>query len=267
MGGAMPATVSLIITTYNWKEALRLVLLSALRQSRLPDEIIVADDGSRADTAEIVASMIDDSPVAIVHSWQEDKGFRAAMSRNRAIAQATGEYVILIDGDMVLERHFVADHLEAASPGCFVQGSRVLVSESVTGQMLSGVGMTFHPCSRGLGNRKNTVRCWPLSRLFFRRSCSLRGIRTCNFAFWRGDALLVNGFNEDFEGWGREDSEFAARLLHRGVWRRNLKFSAVAYHLFHPLCDRQQLSANDAILERTMRDRLDWCANGIDKYL
>ena len=102
--------ISLIITTYNWKEALEVALLSAFGQTLLPDEIIVADDGSRAGTGNIVASLAKDAPIPVLHSWQEDKGFRLARSRNRAIAKARGEYIILVDGDVVLEKHFIEDH-------------------------------------------------------------------------------------------------------------------------------------------------------------
>jgi len=127
---------SLIITTYNWKEALELSLLSVFTQSQFPNEIIIADDGSDNATREIVESLAKKSPVPLIHSWQQNKGFRLARSRNKAIAKATGEYLILIDGDIVLEQHFIADHILAAQTGFFVQGSRVLLNEKSTQQAL-----------------------------------------------------------------------------------------------------------------------------------
>ncbi|MFZ5797313.1 MAG: glycosyltransferase, partial [Thermodesulfobacteriota bacterium] len=90
--------LSLVITTYNWKEALEASLRSSFQQTVLPSEVIVADDGSRSDTGDLVAQLAANSPVPIIHSWQEDKGFRLARSRNRAIAKARGEYIILVDG-------------------------------------------------------------------------------------------------------------------------------------------------------------------------
>ena len=93
-------------------------------------------------------------------------------------------------------------------------------------------------------------------------------VRGCNMAFWRKDVLKVNGFNEDFQGWGREDSEFVVRLLNAGVKRRNLKLVAVAYHLYHPERKDQkiEMGVNDKILEKTIDGELCWCDNGIDKY-
>jgi glycosyltransferase involved in cell wall biosynthesis len=259
--------ISLIITTYNWKDALSLSLRSVLRQERLPFEVIVADDGSRSDTAELVRSIAADSPVPIIHSWQEDKGFRLARSRNRALALASGEYIILIDGDILLDKYFIFDHARVARPGFFVQGTRVLLNKSLSQQVLAEQHLMISFCSRGVENIKNCLRSDLLSTLFSFKSRRLRGVRTCNFAFWREDAIAVNGFNEQFVGWGREDSEFTARLIHHGLMRRNIKFNALAYHLYHPINDRRNLEENDRLLQETIDKRLKWCEKGINQYL
>lgn len=255
--------VSLIITTYNWKEALKLVLQSVMAQSRLPDEVIVADDGSSDGTGEMVKGMAQGAPTPLIHSWQEDKGFRAARSRNLAISRAVGDYIVLLDGDMVLHKDFVKDHLEFARKNSFVQGSRVLIREPKTMAMLARGLEVFSVFTLGLENRKNCLRSRLLARIFSRRSKKKTGIRSCNFAFWKGDALAVNGFNEDFVGWGREDSEFATRLMNKGVWRRDLKFQALAYHLYHREESRTRLPENDELLKRALEEKLTWCKNGL----
>ena len=85
--------------------------------------------------------------------------------------------------------------------------------------------------------------------------------------FHKQDAISVNGFNEDFVGWGREDSEFTVRLLNNGTRRRNMKFNGLAYHLYHPMNDRTRLENNDEILRQAIERRLTWCAKGLDQYL
>ncbi len=260
--------ISLIITTYNWKEALELSLRSALQQKKLPLEIIIADDGSRPDTGGLIRRIAAAAPVPVIHSWQEDEGFRLAASRNKAIAKTRGDYIVLIDGDIILERHFIFDHARFAKPGCFVQGTRVLLGERLSQEMLASRKLPGEPiCRWDVGNRKNCLRSDILSCLFSYHDRGMYGVRTCNFAFWRSDALAVNGFNEDFVGWGREDSEFTARLLNCGLLRKNLKFSAIAYHLYHPLNDRAQLAANDELLRRTVEQKLRWCEKGVAAYL
>lgn len=262
-----PAHLTLIIATYNWKEALCLTLASVLRQTRLPDEIIVADDGSTDGTGDIVARFARETQVPLLHSWHEDKGFRLAEARNKAILRATGEYIILLDGDIIIEPHFVEDHLLVARPGLFVQGGRVLLSERKTNELLSKPfrARSFSIFDPDLANRKNAFRSRVLSRLFSSAGRGLGGIRGCNLAFFRSDALAINGFDEDFQGWGREDSEFACRLMNNGVLRYNLRFAAVAYHLHHASLPRDWLDKNDAILARTVTQKISRCDNGITK--
>lgn len=259
--------ISLIITTYNWKEALQLSLQSALAQTLLPREIVVADDGSGGDTGELVRKIGASSPVPVVHSWQEDKGFRSARSRNKAIAKAKGEYIVLIDGDMVLDAHFIEDHQSFAQPGHFVQGGRALLGPELSAAALKSGQLLLPFLARGVENKKNCLRSLLLARLFSFRSAKLSGIKTCNFAFWRLDALRVNGFNEDFVGWGREDSEFASRLINKGIRRKNLKFHALGYHLYHPVNARDRLAVNDSILKKTIEGQLKWCEKGLDQHL
>ena len=157
------------------------------------------------------------------------------------MAKATGQYIIFIDGDILLHQSFIKDHYEAARSRFFSQGSRVLLTPSQSARVLKEKQRTFSFFERGLKNRKNAIRSGFLSRLVTRNSKNLSGIRTSNFAFWRADGIAVNGFNEDFEGWGREDSEFAARLMTSGVQRQNIRFRALSYHLFHPPNSRGSL--------------------------
>lgn len=259
--------VSVIVTTYNWPEALRLVLTSVLAQTMLPLEIVVADDGSGPATVRLVGEFARTAPLPIIHSWQEDAGYRLAKSRNRAIAKATGTYILLIDGDIVLDRHFVADHLACAQLGCFVQGPRALLNGALTDAAFATGKLPPLLWAKGIGNRKNCLRSSLLSKLFSWPCQGLGGIRLCNFGFWKQDAQLVNGFNEEFVGWGREDSEFVARLLHAGRRRKNLKFNALGYHLHHPLNPRSHLATNDAILQKTLDFKLVRCEKGLDQYL
>ncbi len=258
---------SLVITTYNSPEALDLVIRSALAQSEPPCEIIVADDGSTSDTVMLVETYRAASTIPVVHVWQEDLGFRAATSRNRAIAAAKGNYVVIVDGDMLLHRDFIKDHKRMSLKGSFIQGSRMLLSQEYTASRIATKNISVSLFEKGLENRKNALRFPSLSQLLALKSRSLAGIRSCNMSFFRNDCIRVNGFNEDFVGWGREDSEFAVRLVNSGILRRNVRFSALACHLGHRENQRQSLADNDRILEQAIAGKLTTCRNGIDKYL
>src|SRR5687767_6702487 len=126
----MPAPgCSLIVSTYNRPEALKRCLQSITGQSRLPDEIIIADDGSRSETKQLIDSFKNEIPVALIHIWQPDEGYQLAKIRNKAFSVASKEYLIQIDGDLILHKHFVSDHVRMSKQGVFVSGSRVHMDE------------------------------------------------------------------------------------------------------------------------------------------
>ncbi len=260
-------TCSLIVTTYNWPEALEHSILSVFRQSTLPLEIIIADDGSTEETEKLIQKMQSFSPVPLIHSWQEDHGFRASASRNRAIAKASGKYIIMIDGDMILHHHFVEDHIRCAQEGYFLQGSRGIMSPAISQEILQN--QTSHaltPFLPQLRNQLNTLYIPVLSKLICSRSTQKhRGIRTCNISMFKDDIIKVNGFNEDFTTWGREDSELVERLYNIGIRRKNLKFAGIQFHIYHK--EGSSSTQNDAILQKAIDAKLTWCDNGIDKYL
>lgn len=261
---------SLVITTYNRKDALALVLASVARQRILPHEVIIADDGSRSDTREVLETIANDFPAALRHSWQEDEGFRAARSRNRAIAAAVGDYILLLDGDMMLHPEFIADHLRAAKHDCFVQGSRVLTSAELSAELLAEDRVTIPFFASGIERRRNALRLPWLSDLHLRRSernPSPRGIKTCNQGWWRKDLLAINGFDERMVGWGREDDELAARALYAGLHCRQLRFAGLAYHLHHPERHQDGTSSNDVYLQETHDKRATRASLGIDRHL
>lgn len=260
-------TTSLIVSTYNREDALELTLLSILNQSELPNELIIADDGSRSQTKEVIDKYRRKFPIPVFHIWHEDTGFRAGQIRNKAIAKASSEYIISIDGDMVLHTRFIHMHKNSAWKGRFVQGSRVLLSKNKTEEALKTKTLKFFAFERGISNRFNAIFFPFLAPLFSRRSKRLEGTRTCNMAFWKEDFLEINGFNEDIVGWGREDTEMAVRLMNCGVDRVNLKFGGFGYHLYHKENSRSQLLKNDSILKSTINSNLKHCTNGVNKYL
>ena len=258
---------SLIITTYNRKDALELTLISVMKQSQLPSEVIVADDGSGKETRELILEYQKSFPVPLRHCWHEDLGFRLSAIRNKAILMANNEYIIMIDGDIVIPKNFIKAHKSNAWKGQFIQGSRVLLLKEQTERMLQKKKINLNFITSGIDNRFNTIESRLLSLLFSYYRTGHNNVRGANLSFWRGDLIATNGFNEDFIGWGREDSEFAVRMTNMGIRRKHLKFAGFGYHLFHPENSRQQLSVNDQILERTIKQGLRSCENGIHKSI
>lgn len=259
--------ISVAIITYNWPGALALVLQALARQSELPYEVIVTDDGSGPPTRACLEQIARDYPVRLVHLWQPDDGARMSRARNRAIAAAQGDYVILLDGDMVAGRDFIADHHRFARAGCFAQGSRVLTGEDCSRRMLERGQVDLGFFAAGVERRRHTLRLPWLAALHARPTTRTRGIKSCNMGFWRDDLLRLNGFNEAMTGWGREDTELAARAFNAGLLRRDLRFSALAIHLYHHTRKNLVDNPNDRVLADTRARRRVRCEAGLDRHL
>ena len=260
-------TVSLIITTFNNPEALFLVFKSLENQVLMPDEVIIADDGSSNETKQVIDNFKKNSLHKIIHSWQQDNGFRAAKSRNKAIAKSSSEYIVMVDGDMILHPRFIQDHVNNALKGFYIQGSRVLLSKRRTKEVFLTKQLQISFFSNGLNNKKNAIHSTFLSKVYSNKEKNIKSVRSCNMGFYRDDCININGFNNNFEGWGREDSEFIARLLNSGIKRKNVRFNLIQYHLWHEDLSRASLEKNSLILESTVVNKSIWCENGINTYL
>lgn len=263
---------SLIICTYNWPEALKFVLESVALQSVMPDEVIIADDGSGQSTLDVVEAFSNILNVPVIHSWQEDDGCRIPHSRNRAIAKSSYEYIIMIDGDTVLHEEFIRDHKRYAQKGVYIQGSRVLLQQEFTKNLFKN--NFFKKPSFFSQNAKNKLNIihFPFASFLvsFFKSQNIKRVRGCNFSMFKVDILDVNGFNEEIITWGREDSEFVQRLFNSGIFKQYLKFSGTQYHLFHKeriINSHESASANNYYLENTTKKSLVWCNLGINRYL
>ena len=259
--------VSVIVTTYNWPEALNLTLSSVLRQSVMPVDVVIADDGSKAPTAELVREWRRRLPCTVTHYWQEDDGYRVARARNGAIAAARGEYLIFADGDMVLHPRFVEDHRALARRDSFIQGVRPRLSPATTAAMLKSGDPDVSLFSRGMEHRAYALRSPALSRATSQVRDSLAGVQSCNQSCFRDHLVRINGFDERFVGWGPEDRELAARLLHIGVQRNYVRHRAVAYHLYHKSRAPEGHNPLDRFLEETLRTRATTCERGLNLHL
>jgi glycosyltransferase involved in cell wall biosynthesis len=261
-------TTTLLVTTYNWPKALNCTLESIAKQSVMPDEIIIADDGSTQETFDLIKEWQLKITSPIIHSWQEDEGFRAAASRNKAIAKSSSAYIIMIDGDLILHPHFIKDHIKHSAKNQFTIGTRVLLTEDYSNEILENSISTFRVNSNHIiSNAKNKINNSFLSNLISYKTKSYKQVRSCNMACFKADLVKVNGFNEEFIGWGREDTELVVRLLNAQIQRKNIKFNANVLHIYHKENSKKMLPTNDLILENVINQKLTRCKNGLDKYL
>lgn len=258
---AQPSLISVIVATYNREDALDAVLRALSAQTDKRFEVIVADDGSGLATARVVEAWTTRIGNRVLHVRHEDRGFRLAEIRNRAILASAGEVCIFLDGDCIARPDFVAAHRRLAQPGWFVAGNRVLLSGELTAQILrERIAPEHWPLSAWISARRNgdinrllpltSLPLGPLRRLDGR---AWRKARGTNLAIRRADLDRVDGFDAAFTGWGREDSDIIIRLMRIGTRRKDGRFATAVLHLWHPENDRARLAENERMLDAVIR--------------
>lgn len=266
--------VSIIVTTYNWPSALDRVLSGLCAQRYERFEVIIADDGSKEETGEIIQIWQKRAPFPIKHCWHPDEGFRAAMIRNRAVALAQYDYLIFLDGDCVPLPRFVHNHAKLAEQGHFVAGNRLLLNQPFTIKALTQkialeeftlIKWAWTTMRREC-NRFLPILTLPIGRLRKLAPQAWRGVKTCNLGLWREDYIRVNGLDENYVGWGFEDSDLIVRLLRATIKRKSGKFATGVVHLWHKEQNRAMLTDNAYRLAQTLQSIEIKAKKGFDQY-
>ena len=259
-----PEKISLVISTYNHVRPLELCLAGFRKQTTPPKEIIIADDGSTTATRDLIARLAPSIPCPVRHLWHEDLGFRKNVILNRALSTALGDYLVLTDADCIPHSKFIADHASLAEKGFWVQGRRSYLSSTFSDTLLSTD--SIHPLPLFLsGQLSGVAKAFRLPLPIIRRNQEQRGIIGCNMAMWRDDLLKINGWDEEYEGWGLgEDSDVGSRLYHLGRPRKFVYGRAILYHLHHPILGRDHLPKSKTRLEETLRTKKIRCTRGVD---
>jgi glycosyltransferase involved in cell wall biosynthesis len=238
-------------------------------------ELIIADDGSRSDTKDVIDAFISRSPMNIRHIYQEDKGFRKCRVLNKALSQSKGDYIIVSDGDCIPRADFVATHLLQRNQGQYLSGgyckllletSRKISDELIANQQCFSLSWLK---DNGFGINKTYLKLFQNStyakvmNFLTPAACNLKG---ANASFWKKDAITINGFNEDM-AWGGEDREFGIRLQNIGIKAKHVRYNAVCLHLYHgrPYKDDAVVQKNKAIRIASEKNKVIYTQNGIDK--
>jgi glycosyltransferase involved in cell wall biosynthesis len=248
---------SIIIGTHNDADILESTLAALAVQSFRDFELVIADDGSTQDYAPVLTAWVPRFAHGIQHVTHEKRGFRKTRILNRAIHVSRFESLIVMDMDCLPQRDFVRNHLAYLKPGIVITGRRTHISPDVVpplAKILEG-GLGFGPArlfSLWLHGRARIIEHGFVSPILY-ESSNLR-LHGSNFSVCRRDLLAVNGFNEEFEGWGKEDSELGLRLQFSGARIRNLRNKVIQFHRMHSRLPADN-PRNDAIFERTKAER------------
>lgn len=269
-----PQSTALVITTYNNIQGLVTIFDSISHQSKLPDAVYVADDGSSDRTANYLKDLKRKLPYPLTHVWHEDNGYRRSAIINKALLAVVEDYIIFLDGDQILHHKFVQDHLELCEKDTVILGTRPNVAfEDKTPPLKAPRLLTFFykflkgDVTNEVRTQKTTIKSRVTGLMKGLRLSAIKAIdcnesatRGGNMAAWRTALEKVNGFDEDFKGWGYEDTDMTIRLKRSGQKLKQARFRAVCFHVDHPAAPPNYENRKYINAERPV-----YCLNGMNK--
>ena len=254
-------SITLIVSTYNQPDFLRLVLHGIANQQDQDFQLILADDGSGPKTKSCIDLFSKEYGIEIQHIWHEDNGFQKSEILNKAISASTSDYIVFIDGDCIPRKSFIKDHRNLARQRRIVGCSRILLDETITKHIIDN-DLQFHSWSLfsllKIRISGHLNRFLPLIPAFLGPFRSItpkawKRVRGCNFGIYREDILDIGGFDESFTGWGYEDSELVVRAINSNCLVRRGDYRATVLHLWHPDVSRSEATSNKSHLENSIK--------------
>lgn len=267
---------SVILSTYNSPEWLRKVLWGYLAQSEKDFEIVIADDGSKEDTRELIESFQGLFKFPVVHVWHPDDGFKKTIILNKAILASSSDYLVFSDGDCIPRGDFLEIHLRRRMRGYFLSGgyyklpmklSQKINHEDIKLQNAFDFKWLWkHGLPKSYKNLKLVAKKFKLEWILNATTTTTPSWNGHNASGWKKDILDVNGFDERME-YGAEDREMGDRLWNKGIKSKQIRYSAICLHLDHArgYVRKEALEKNHQIWRETKKTKRTWTDHGINK--
>ncbi len=269
--------LSVIFSTYNSPEWMLKTLWSLHYQTFQDFEIVIADDGSGAETKAAIKQFEATSRRSIKHVWQADDGFQKTRILNKALIASEGEYILFTDGDCVLRKDFLAVHMARREPGYFLSGGYfklpMVTSNAVNRENIES-GLVFELdwlIEHGLEKTHKTMKLTASGmkeKLLNAMTPTKATWNGHNVSGWRSDIFAANGFDERMQ-YGGEDRELGERLFNRGIKSKQIRYSAICLHLDHArgYVTQEMRDKNATIRATTKRKKVTETAYGIKQAI
>ncbi|MGK0220607.1 MAG: glycosyltransferase involved in cell wall biosynthesis [Planctomycetota bacterium] len=263
---------SVVICTYDAPRELEFALASLARQSTAPHEILIADDGSGPETRALIERWRGRFNCDLQHHWHADDGFRKAHIVNEAVRHSTGELLLFLDGDSFVHPRWIEDHLRVSGAQIVSCGRRVklgpefsptlTVSQIEAGALDLPTGRVLRSALAGDTKRLGLGIRLPglLARILHPKSRRLMGV---NYSLAREAFMAVNGYDEQWTIYGREDLDIELRLRRAGYSFYPLLNRAIVYHVYHP--ERERSAEAEALVAKQLNATHIRCEMGIER--
>ncbi len=267
--------ISVVVSTYNAEEWLEKVLIGYSVQTYKDFELIIADDGSRASTKELIDRYAANYPVPVRHLWHADEGYRRQEILNVAIVEAANEYIIMTDGDCIPRADFVEVHAKYAEKGKFLSGgyckltmktSKAISKDDIMSQRCFDAEWLRTIDKLGFSQMLKLTSGSILSTVLDTVTTTTPSFNNCNSSAFKEDMIAINGYDERMK-YGGPDREFGERLENYGIKGKQIRHKAVVLHLDHARGYKtpESLAANLAIRKEVKTKKIKWTDHGIKK--
>ena len=267
--------ISVIVPIYNRLEHFRALFICLLRQNRQIDELIITDDGSSQQILDYIADLIPKAFFKIKHIYQEDKGFRKTRALNNGVINSEGELLVFCDQDLIFGEEYIEYMEKNIKKGCFLLCRPISVNEEEKDIILKKIELSnkyeelLKPLPKDyLESVNKTLKTDRKRRILNILKLSKRGIKLVgmSYAVMKSDYLKVNGYDENYNGWGEEDDDFGNRLYVAGVKGKELKTPNMQIHLWHYSDPTKKHSMNEEYYYKRKKEIFSnknyFCKNG-----
>ncbi len=238
-------------------------------------EVVVADDGSNDETAQLLERMQREVFYPIVHVWHEDRGFQKSEILNKSVKKCSTPYIVMSDGDCIPRKDFLEQHVKYREEGFFLSGGYFMLPLEIS-EKISKEDIYTERCFdlRWL-KQQGLKTSFKNNKLTSRKAKAafLNAITTTNPSWnghnasgWKDDIVAINGFDERMQ-YGGQDRELGERLQNLGLKSKQIRYKAVVIHLDHPrgYKNQESIDKNLKIRDTTRKEERTWTPFGIEK--
>lgn len=273
-------SVSLVVLASGGLPRLNLFVKSVLNQSVKPNELIIADTGETEGVKDLIKEIRSLCDIKVIYCAHKSARTTSIKLKNLAVVKSASDYIIMVDGNSVLHKRFIQDHLLFAKSGHYVNGQQVILKPSIVSKAISSP-KPFKPnalsaSKLSIGNINNSfamrLRSKPTQESLLANPAAL-----FNLGFYRADAISVNGFNSEFKvDDGLVLREFCLRLMNAGLKNINVNHGATTYTLpltsttFFKMLKARTSSmyiTSRVLFDTSLMHNLKWCKSGINEFM
>ncbi len=234
--------ISVIVPVYNRLEHLRALFLCLLKQKKQPDELIITDDGSSQKVLDFIGDLIPKLEFKVKHIYQEDKGFRKTRALNNGVRNSIGDLLIFCDQDLIFGEEYIETIAKNIKNDIFLMGrahtlkkeEKDFIVENIEKinsyeEIVKNLPDSYIPTIKKMLNedkRRRLLKTFKLAK----RGIKLVGM---SYALMKNAYIKVNGYDENYIGWGQEDDDFGNRLTVAGINGKELVTKNIQLHLWH----------------------------------